>query len=348
MPRSVSDALVQQAQHCARNGAERTARVVRAQIPLAVRPTTRVGQRLGAWPRDVLEDAVGLRVAGGLRHLYYRQEAERRILQPIYDGSVVEQAEVDEIIAQVVQKHDDALLPWLNSPPQTNESARSASFAAALLYLSSATGISKFNLLEIGASAGINTMMDRYHYELGGVSVGPKDSPMQIKPEWRGSPPPDAPVNIVAIRGCDQNPVDLLQKSEALRAYIWPEMPDRFERLDAAGQLASQQPPIVDKMDAADWIEQELERPGQPGVMRVVMHSIVWQYISSEGQKRIVRAMERCGSKSDETLAWVSVETNRKTFKHELRVRTWLNGQRSSEMHLGCAHSHAQWIEWMK
>ena len=125
-------------------------------------------------------------------------------------------------------------------------------------------------------------------------------------------------------------------------------MHDRFERLDAAVKLASQQPPIVDKMDAADWIEQELERPGQPGVMRVVMHSIVWQYISSEGQKRITRAMERCGSKSDEALAWVSVETNRKTFKHELRVRTWLDGHRSSEMHLGCAHSHAQWIEWLK
>ena len=223
MPRSVAEALGQQAEHCARNGAGRTARVVRAQIPLAGgRGATRVGGRLAAWPRDVLEDAVGLRVAGGLRHLYYRGEEEKRILQPVYDGSVEEQDEVDAIIAQVVRKHDEALLPWLNSPPQTNESARSASFAAALLYLSSVTGISNFNLLEIGASAGINTMMDRYHYSLGGVSVGPKDSPMHIAPEWRGSPPPDAPVNIVGIRGCDQNPVNLLQKSEALRAYIWP------------------------------------------------------------------------------------------------------------------------------
>ena len=51
----------------------------------------------------------------------------------------------------------------------------------------------RIELLEIGSSAGLNLMIDRYRFDLGGTMVGPADSPVAIVPEWKGPPPPDVP-----------------------------------------------------------------------------------------------------------------------------------------------------------
>ena len=131
------------------------------------------------------------------------------------------------------------LMAWLDSPPQTNEAGRSASVMAGLLWLSRRLG-PKFELNEIGASAGVNTMMGRYHYNLGGVTAGPSLSRMKLAPEWRGPPPPHGKVEIVAMRGSDIAPIDLTDPAQALRlkAYVWPEATTRMDRLDIAIAMA--------------------------------------------------------------------------------------------------------------
>lgn len=184
-----------QAEHCRRNDAPVTARIITAQLAL-MQGDTLCGQRIANWPGLPLEDAMPLRLAGGFHHLLLTGADDR--LLPVYRGTVTDQSEVDAIVAVVTADHDARLLPWFDSPPQTNEAGRSSSFMAALLWLSERLG-PRFELNELGASAGINTMMDRYHYDLAGVMAGPSGSPMQIKPEWRGSPPPDNPVEIVSI-----------------------------------------------------------------------------------------------------------------------------------------------------
>ena len=171
-----------QAEHCRRNGAPVTARLIDAQVPLMATDTA-VGRRIAAWPGLPLEDAMPLRLTGGFHHLLLTGDDAR--LEPVYNGKVTDQGQVDAIVAAVTADHDMRLLPWLDGPPQTNEAGRSASFMAGLLWLSARLG-PRFELNELGASAGINTMMDRYHYDLGGVTAGPALSPMQIRPEWRG------------------------------------------------------------------------------------------------------------------------------------------------------------------
>ncbi|MFZ1743921.1 MAG: DUF2332 family protein, partial [Pontixanthobacter sp.] len=42
--------------------------------------------------------------------------------------------------------------------------------------------------------------------------------------------------------------------------------------------------------------------------------------------------------------AWISLETNRETFRHELRVRYWPGGEEG--ILLGCGHPHGAWAEW--
>ncbi len=334
-----------QAEHCRRNGAPVTGRIVDAQVALMLTDTA-VGQRIANWPGLPLEDAMPLRLAGGFHHLLLTGDDAR--LEAVYRGEIVDQEEVDAIVAAVTADHDARLLPWLDGPPQTNEAGRSASFMAGLLWLSGRLG-PRFELNELGASAGINTMMDRYHYDLGGVTAGPAESPMQIRPEWRGSPPPRAPVEIVSIRGCDQAPIDLSDPDAALRvkSYVWPENADRITRMDAAIALAAEKRPDVVKADALDWVIDRLAAPQQAGVTRVFNHSIVWQYIPADRRKAISEAIEAAGAAAslEKPLVWMMLETNRETFAHELRIRYWPGPDEWTL--LAQAQAHGSWVEWL-
>lgn len=334
-----------QAAHCAHHGAPITAALVGAMLPLMAGPTA-VGARIREWPGLPLEDAMPLRFTAGLHHLWLTGAEPR--LGPVYAGELTDQAAVDAAVAAIVADHDAALLPWFDGPPQTNEAGRSASFMAGLLWLAERLG-PRFALNELGASAGINTMMDRYAYDLGGVCVGPPDSPMQIRPDWRGPPPPPGPVEIVDIAGCDIAPANLADRDAALRikAYVWPDAPERLARMDAAIALASQQPPALVAADAADWVMERLAAPQAAGVTRVLLHSIMWQYLGDARRAAISAAIHAAGAQAtaERPLAWIMLETNRATFLHELTVRYWPGG--STPVVLGHAHAHGAWVEWL-
>ena len=345
----IAEGILHQAKHCENNGAHCTGRIVRAQLAL-MNSDTECGKVIQNWPGLPLEDALPLRLAGGFHHLHLTGSDDR--LTPVYRGILTDQSQVDETVLAVVRDHDEKLLPWFDSPPQTNEAGRSASFMVGLKWLSGRLG-PKFELNELGASAGINSMMDRYHYDLGDVSAGPPNSPMQIKPEWRGNSPPDHPVEITSIQGCDQAPINLSDPAMALRvkSYVWPENSDRIERMDAAISLASEQRPEIAKMDAADWVDMRLDSAQQEGVVRVFHHSIVWQYIPKDRQDRISDALSAVGASgtADRPLAWMSLETNRETFRHELMITYWDGSEQSGTTHLlGQAQAHGTWVEWFE
>lgn len=341
----VRGGIAWQADHADRAGAPITGRIVRA--TLAILDTdTELARRMAYWPAGrVLEDAMPLRIAGGL-HWLHLTGAEPR-LAPIYAGEASDQAAVDAIVAAVAATWDAKLAPWLDGPPQTNEAGRSSSIMAGLLWLGRRLG-PRFDMNEIGASAGVNTMMERYCYCLGGVEVGPADSPMRLVPEWRGPPPPAGEVEIVAIRGCDKAPVALSDPAESLRlkAYVWADMPERMGRLDAAARLAAHQPPLLERKDAGVFVEERLAAPQRAGVTRVLYHSVMWQYLPQATRRAIAAAMEQAGARAtaERPLAWIRLETNRETFRHELSVRYWPGGAEAAI--LGEAHPHGAWVIW--
>ena len=239
-------------------------------------------------------------------------------------------------------------MPWLDGPPQTNEAGRSSNFIAAMLWLAEQGLAPRFQCLEIGSSAGINLMLDRYHYDLAGVQVGPQPGAMQFKPGWQGAPPPDRQIAIVSAKGCDVAPVNLADPAQALRlkAYIWPEHTVRFERMAAAIAEAGQSAPDLVRMNAADFIEAELALPQAAGTTRVLMHSIVWQYVPADQQTRITAAMEAAGAHAtpERPLAWIALEANRVLHLHELVVRFWPGG--GEPVMLARAHPHGASIDW--
>lgn len=333
-----------QARHAEEAGGPRTARVIRAEKAI-LDTQTGIAARMNGWQGLSLEDALPLRVVGGLHHLFL--SGQDRSLEPVYAGLTTDQATIDGLVARMAERYDARLMPWLDKPPQTNEAGRSAAIMAGLLWLAERLR-PKFEINEFGASAGINTMMGRYHYNLGGVQVGPGLSRMKIAPEWRGDPPPETGIEIVEARGCDIAPIDLTDPEQALRlkAYVWADAADRMARIDAAIGLAERAAPEIARMDAGDFVAERLAAPQEEGVTRVLFHTVMWQYLPQATRDAITEAMGQAGAAAtdDRPLACIGLETNRATLRHELRVRYWPGGE--EPVLLAEAHPQGAWVEW--
>ncbi len=344
-PATVAEAYANQADYCRANDSTVTTRIVEAIAALLDEQSAGAFiERIRDWQGSPMGDAVPLRSAGGLHALYLSGLAPE--LGPIYADAPADDV---ALVGHAVHEHEAFLLPWLDGPPQTNEAGRSSSFIAAMLWLAEQGLPHCFQCLEIGSSAGINLMIDRYSYDLGGVQVGPEDAVMRFQPEWRGPPPPDRTIAFTSLKGCDVAPVDLRDPAQALRlkAYIWPEHTVRFQRLEAAIDAVCKQAPELVQMDAADFVEKELQKAQEQGVTRVLMHSIVWQYVPKDQQARITAAMEAAGARAtkEKPLAWIALEGNRVLLKHGLEVRYWPGG--GEPRLIAAAHAHGAWIEWL-
>lgn len=344
-PQAVRAAFANQIAYCRDNGAPRTALVCHALWELLDGDQGGVTmERIRRWAGPALADALPLRIAGGLHALHL--SGEEPGLAPIYEGH--RPTDATERVARALETHDHALLSWLDGPPQTNEAGRSWGFAAAMMWLAGQGCPSDFALYELGSSAGINLMMARYRFELGQVTVGPDDARMRIAPEWRGEPLPADPFRIVEASGCDVAPVDLTDPGQALRprAYIWPEMTERFARMDAAVAAARLSPPTIMKKNAGDFVASILAHEPADGVTRAIVHSVVWQYIPKHERAAITAAIEAAGdaATAQAPLAWIMLEANRDTHRHELRVRWWPGGP--EPVTLATAHPHGAWVEW--
>ena len=308
--------------------------------------STALGARVLDWPGEPIRDALSLRVTGGLHALVRAGRAPA--LVPIFAGTVRDPAAIAAAVMETVAASDGELVGWLAGPPQTNEAGRSAVLMAGLLALATRFDV-VFDLIEIGSSAGLNLLIDRYRFDLGGVAIGPGDAPLRFAPDWRGTPPPAPQVRIGSVRGVDVAPIDLADPAQAerLTAYVWPDQHDRLDRLARAIALALVHPPTLDRGDAADWVEARLAEPTRAGTGRVLMHSVVWQYLPPEGRARIETAMAAAGSRAapDRPLGWLAYEGERNLDRHGLVLRCWPGD--GMPRRLASAHPHGAWIEWL-
>ncbi len=304
--------------------------------------STEAGRRVLGWPEeaDPFGDALPLRLTGGLHALVRRGDAPGLAAcyppNPLPDDETLWAA-----LAPVLAEPD--LLPWLDGAPQTNEVGRSAVLMSGLLVVARLFP-QPMELLELGASAGLNLLLDRYGYDLGGLATGDPGSPVQLRPAWKGAPPPDAPVRVVRRRGVDLNPLDARRDGDRLLAYVWPDQSLRLARLEAALAIAAAEPPQVEPGDAAGWLEARLAERQPAGTTRVVLHSIAFHYFPEESQARIAAAMEAAGAAAtpEAPLAWLRYEFDQDD-KAALRLRTWPGEDRL----LAWCHPHGAEVEWV-
>ncbi len=336
-----------QAKYCRGLGSPFTARLCRL---LGERLTADgpVGMAVLGWQGkpDAMNDSVPLRLAGALQALATR-ETQPSLAKLYPPNPPPDKDALWHEIERVFADEEAEILRWLRLPPQTNEVARSAVLMSGLLVIAAETQ-RPLALYEVGASGGLNLMLDRYSYLFGTVKAGTPGSALHLEPEWRGPSPPRAELRVVRRRGVDLLPLDVSTDSgrERLSAYIWPDQPDRHIRTKAAIQIASADPPQIDAEDAANWIEKMIDMKPEVGIARVVMHSIAFQYFSKSTQRRIVDHLSRVGSHapSESPLAWLRMEgVGESRAGIPLTLTTWPDG---SERELAVVNAHGNWVEW--
>ncbi len=338
----VRDAFARQAEFCRSNGSPVTADVLEGAIS-GISRDTETGRRVLAWEGDPTGagENVTLRLAGGLHAL--ARSGEDEALAAAYRGD----GDIGAAVGEALKAHDEELAPWLDSAPQTNEVSRAAVIMAGLMAASARYPL-PIDLLELGSSAGLVLNLNRYRYDLGGIEAGEPTSPLLLKPEWKGGLPPDAPVDVITQRGVDLNPIYLStpEAAEKLIAYIWPDQTERIDRAEKAIRLARAFTPPVVQGNAADWTERRLATPQTDGVMRILFHTIAFQYFPEEQKERVRAAVAQAGDAASEErpFGWLSFEMNDEQSAFELRLQLWPDGE---ETHLADAHPHVSAIRWL-
>jgi len=345
-------ALAVQAGVCAQMGSPFSGRVL-----TAVRDDVERGGPFtgffGAWDgvgmRGLMDDAVPLRILGGVQHLVL--SGADPALAAVYPASGV--AADDALLAKVLiaaaQRHHDILLAFMASPPQTNEVRRSICLVGGYLTLAGQTGL-PLRCLEIGASAGLNMNWDLYHYDFGGGRTwGDPASPLRLDTVWEGDAPPiDAAAVVAEKRGCDQNPIDVadVPSAQRLEAYVWPDQPDRLARLRAAIALARVTNNPIDKTDAAAWVAANL-RPRE-GVASVVAHSVVWQYLPPATQDSIADSIRAAGESASAAapVAWLRMEPDPADMAAPMEVRLSVWPGQENQL-LARVHPHGAKVIWL-
>jgi hypothetical protein len=192
---------------------------------------------------------------------------------------------------------------------QTNDVRRTAALVIGLHYLDAQ--LSKpLVLVELGASAGLLLLFDRYRITLGGRVLGPEDSPVDVPvaaDEQALALLPPATPHVADRVGVDLAPVDLGDPAQVrwLEAFVWPEAHDDRDRLRAAVAIARTDPPRVLQGDAVTSLPAMLEGISEV-YAPVVFHSTLLTYLNALQRQAIAECLDTVGSRRE--LGWLPLE----------------------------------------
>jgi hypothetical protein len=277
---------------------------------------------------------LALRLVGAVHRLVLRGDAPRLAVH--YPSAGGRPGDAWPPFVELLRDRRDEVRALVEHPVQTNEPGRCAALLGGSLEVARITGL-PLRLLEVGASAGLNLRFDRYRYELDSERWGPRDSPVVIRSRLTGERRPalDAQLRIARRAGCDRRPVDPRSDEGqlTLTSYVWPDQVERLERLRAALAVAREVDAPVERAGAADWIEARLAEPA-PGVVTVVFHSLVIQYLPDEERERFERAV------TSHDVAWLRMEP----ADEAADVRLRLGGE---DRLIARAGYHGDFVEWL-
>jgi hypothetical protein len=208
-------------------------------------------------------------------------------------------------LTRMVARRADALrATMLARTTQTNEPARCAVLLPLLAALPQPLA-----LIEVGASAGLCLLPDRYGYAWGHARLAPPspDAPVFSCAVTGPAPLPTALPRIVWRAGLDLNPLDVASDEDTawLNALIWPEQEERRRNLRAALGVARRDPPRVVRGDLLRDLKPLIaEAPAEATL--VVFHSAVLAYVTPpEARQHFVDTVR--GSRA----VWISNEAPR-------------------------------------
>jgi hypothetical protein len=251
-----------------------------------------------------------------------------------------------------VRENRDALAVVMRSHhTQTNEVGRCAVILPALPK-------GPLALIEVGASAGLCLMLDKYRYDYGATRIGNETSPVLLRCALE-TPVPfplDLP-EIIWRRGLDIDPIDLNDPKGVrwLLACVWADHVERRRRLQAAIELCQKQPPVIKRGDMVDELPRLIEEAPN-GALLVIFHSAVFPYVPAERRAAFLGVLAEASHRRD--IVWLSNEgpraipeldalaPERKHLRFRLGRTHFSKGHARREL-LALCHHHGWDLEWL-
>lgn len=288
---------------------------------------------------------------------------------PDLDGSIPDRDPGPVLLDFCAQHRDELIDVVATHRVQTNEVGRAAALLPALRVAQGALG-GPVALVEIGASAGLNLLFDRFGYRYSSragtdIVAGDPDSPVHLRAALVGNlvPPvgkdmPDVPERV----GIDLQPVDVTDPEAArwLRACVFAEQIERRARLDAALELAATARPRVVEGDAVEVLPQVVaDLPD--GLPVCLWHSWTLTYFPRERRAHFADAVAKIATERE--VVWLSFEapdtapgvprppTESDAAPPRRQATVVGMARMRSEGPVGRAlarsHPHVTWLEWL-
>lgn len=251
--------------------------------------------------------------------------------------------------------HRDALLELVSTRlVQTNEPRRCTVLLPAFTTVARLAGGRPLALIEVGASAGLNLLFDRYGYDYGeGRFAGDPSAPVRFACALQGAmlPPIHAGLPQVTTRiGIDLHPVqaDTPQAMRWLRALVWPEHPERATLLLQVLAIAQREPPTLVTGDALTVLPQAVAAAPADATL-CVFHTATLAHFPPEARERFRALIAELARQRD--LFWLSSEGiglgERRRFEYVTILTAFQHG-RQVERRLAYNHQHGAWLEWLE
>lgn len=223
---------------------------------------------------------------------------------------------------------------------QTNEVQRSWALLPAFLWLADGR---PFDLLELGPSAGLNLLWDRYRYRYSSGTWG--SGSLELVGDDRVPPPAsllERRADVVRRRGVDLSPVDVTTEHGALvlQAFVWADQASRLERLRHAIETVRRDPP---ELVRGDYVEElpGLLRDRLDGARLVVFQTASTMYLD-RGQTERLHAALREGGRA-ESFVFVTTGRSPRDDGYALEVHRYPEG---TTERLAVFDFHGEWLEW--
>jgi hypothetical protein len=226
-------------------------------------------------------------------------------------------------------------------PVQTNEVQRCWALLPAFLLLGDERPL---ELIELGASAGLNLVWDRYRYEYGAGAWG--EGGLVLAGEER-APVPAALLGgrpaIARRLGIDLHPLDPVDAADArlLECFVWPDQAERLARLRHALAIAREDPPEIVVGDYVDLLP-SLLAGRDPDALTVVFQTVSTVYLEADRYAELRQIVDSAD------VAWIST---RRGPEEELDLEGgWeLEARRPHDTGARLVATlgyHGQWLEW--
>lgn len=182
---------------------------------------------------------------------------------------------------------------------QTNEPGRCAAMLPILASLPQPLA-----LLEVGASAGLCLLPDRYGYDYDGhvIAGGPPVLACRLEGDIR-PPLPDTLPEVVWRRGIDLEPLDVRDPDDVrwLESLVWPGQTARERNLRGALERAREDPPQIVRGDLTELLEDVASQAPADATL-VVFHTAVLGYLPVAAREDVARRVAALGA------TWIASE----------------------------------------